>query len=38
MEPISYVDKKFTKAESTPYIVEIDGDRDDLLFEIEPAK
>ena len=38
MEPISYVDKKYTKAETTPFIVEIDGDRDDLLFEIEPAK
>lgn len=38
MEPVSFVDKKYTKAETTPFTVEIDGDRDDLLFEIDRAK
>lgn len=37
MQPISLVHQKYTKVETTPYIVDIDGDRDDLLFEIEPA-
>ncbi|TWT74531.1 hypothetical protein Pla123a_33540 [Posidoniimonas polymericola] len=38
MEPISYVDAKFAKPETTPFVVDIDGDRDDLLFEIDRAK
>lgn len=37
MEPISFVDQRYTKAETTPFIVEVVGDRDDLLFEIAPA-
>ena len=38
MEPVSLIANKYTKADTTPYTVEIEGDRDDLSFEIEPAK
>lgn len=38
MDPVSLVAHKYTKGDTTPFIVTIDGDRDDLLFKIEPAK
>ncbi len=38
MDPVSLVANKYTKAATTPIVVEIDGDRDDLMFEIDPAK
>jgi hypothetical protein len=33
----SMIDEKYTNAATTPYHVTIDGDVDDLFFEIEPA-
>lgn len=37
-EPISLVDAKYTQAATTPYQVTVDGDVDDLFFEIEPVR
>lgn len=33
----SLIDPKYTKAKTTPYHVTIDGDVDDLKFELEPV-
>ena len=38
MEPVSLIADKYTKADTTPHTVEVEGDRDDLLFEIEPVR
>lgn len=37
-EPISLIKEEYTQSATTPYKVTIDGDRDDLVFEIEPLK
>ncbi|MGD9632918.1 MAG: hypothetical protein AB7I57_07320 [Pirellulales bacterium] len=37
-EPISYIKPEYTRSATTPYHVTIEGDRDDLLFEIEPLQ
>lgn len=38
-EPISLIKQEYTESATTPYNkVTIDGDRDDLVFEIEPLK
>jgi hypothetical protein len=37
-EQISLIKPEYTRAASTPYHVTIDGDRDDLMFEIEPLQ
>jgi len=36
-EPVSFVDDKFTNSATTPYHLTVEGDRDDLFFEIERA-
>jgi hypothetical protein len=36
-EPVSLIDEKYTSSATTPYHVTIDGDVDDLFFEIEPV-
>jgi hypothetical protein len=36
MEPVSLIDRKYTRASTTPYHVTIDDDVGDLQFEIEP--
>lgn len=38
MQPVSLVEKKYTKASTTPYHVTIDDDMSDLVFEVEPAR
>lgn len=38
MEPVSLIADKYTTAATTPYTIEVEGDRDDLLFKIEPAR
>ncbi len=35
-DPVSLIKEEFTNAGTTPYKVTVDGDRDDLTFEIEP--
>jgi hypothetical protein len=37
LEPVSLVEKKYTKKSTTPYHVTIDDDVSNLVFEIEPA-
>ncbi len=34
-EPVSLIKQQYTSAGTTPYKVTVDGDRDDLTFEIE---
>lgn len=36
MQPVSLIDVKYTRAETTPYHITIDDDVSDLKFEIEP--
>jgi hypothetical protein len=36
MEPNSLIQEVYTKSSTTPYHVTIEGDMDDLIFEIEP--
>lgn len=37
-DPVSLIKPEYTRAATTPYHVTIDGDRNDLVFEIEPLQ
>lgn len=37
-DPVSLIKEEYTQSATTPFHVSIEGDRDDLVFEIEPLQ
>lgn len=37
-DPVSLIKEEYTQSATTPFKVKIEGDRDDLIFEIDPLQ